>query len=199
MLNAGKTTNFIFKIENTNLNDRDISRINSIDTRSKIKDRIEEIHHNKGTFKFIRTEKQIFSNNLVLIDSLLPQILSEIVFNFYTSNYSKLSDLINVIEQKNPLGFDISNEHQFYNYKIKRFLTDIALGMMPSKVWTGKYDATGGYLIVKEDGGILCYHIYIFTLLLLYLYLPTMLSFMIFKKWYFLIFKFKIWILLFHY
>lgn len=48
----------------------------------------------------------------------------------------------------------------FYNYKIKRFLTDVALGMMPSKVWTGEYDATGGYLIVKSDGEILCYHIY---------------------------------------
>jgi type II restriction enzyme len=32
--------------------------------------------------------------------------------------------------------------------------------MMPSKVWTGKYDATGGYLIVKENGDVLCYHIY---------------------------------------
>lgn len=32
--------------------------------------------------------------------------------------------------------------------------------MMPSKVWTGELDATGGYLIVKEDGEILCYHIY---------------------------------------
>ncbi|MCB0745699.1 MAG: HpaII family restriction endonuclease, partial [Ignavibacteriae bacterium] len=48
----------------------------------------------------------------------------------------------------------------FYEYKIKRFLTDVALGMMPSKVWTGKYDATGGYLIVKENGDVLCYHIY---------------------------------------
>jgi type II restriction enzyme len=32
--------------------------------------------------------------------------------------------------------------------------------MMPSKVWSGEYDATGGYLVVKNDGEILCYHIY---------------------------------------
>lgn len=31
---------------------------------------------------------------------------------------------------------------------------------MPSVVWDGQYDATGGYLIVKEDGDVLCYHIY---------------------------------------
>ena len=32
--------------------------------------------------------------------------------------------------------------------------------MTPSKVWNGIYDATGGYLVVKENGDVLCYHIY---------------------------------------
>lgn len=134
--------------------------INCIDSRSKIKDRIEAITAKGGHFKFTNTENKIFSNNLVLIDSSLPQITAEIIFHFFTSNDSKTIDLVSDIEKKNPLNFDVSNEHQFYTYKIKRFLTDIALGMMPSKVWTGEYDATGGYLIVKEDGEILCYHIY---------------------------------------
>ena len=31
---------------------------------------------------------------------------------------------------------------------------------MPFKVWTGKYDATGGYIVVKEDGDIVSYHTY---------------------------------------
>ena len=31
---------------------------------------------------------------------------------------------------------------------------------MPGSVWTGQLDATGGYLVVKEDGEVLCYHIY---------------------------------------
>ncbi|TYA86864.1 HpaII family restriction endonuclease, partial [Seonamhaeicola marinus] len=111
-------------------------------------------------FVFVKTERKIFSNNLVLIDSLLPEILSQIVFDFYSSEFSNLTDLVNKTADKNPLNFDIENEHKFYEYKIKRFLTDVALGMMPSKVWTGKYDATGGYLIVKENGDVLCYHIY---------------------------------------
>ena len=32
--------------------------------------------------------------------------------------------------------------------------------MVPTTVWTGKLDSTGGYLVVKENGEILCYHIY---------------------------------------
>jgi len=160
LLNAGKTTNFIYRICGLSLTDKEIFEINNIDSRSKIKDRIQIITNRGGQFEFIQTEKKVFSNNLVLIDSSLPKITAEIVFRFFSSNLSKTKHLVTEIEKQNPLKFDISNEHKFYNYKIKRLLTDVALGMMPSQVWTGEYDATGGYLIIKEDGAILCYHIY---------------------------------------
>ena len=160
LLNAGKTTNFIFKISNTKLTSSQIEDINSISSRSKIMDRINAVVDSNGQFDFVKTEKQVFSNNLILIDSKLPEILSQIVYEFYSSKKSSILDLVENTNSKNPLNFDVSNEHKFYEYKIKRFLTDIALGMMPSKVWTGQYDATGGYLIVKENGDVLCYHIY---------------------------------------
>lgn len=160
LLNAGKTTNFIFKISNLKLSEVEIRKLNSIDSRSKIMDRINSVLESKGQFHFIKTEKRIFSNNLILIDSKLPEILSQIVYEFYSSKNSSVSDLVENTNSKNPLNFDISDNHKFYEYKIKRFLTDIALGMMPSKVWTGQYDTTGGYLIVKDNGAILCYHIY---------------------------------------
>ncbi len=160
LLNAGKTTNFIYKILGLSLTEKEIEEINSIKTRNKIMDRIVEIRSKGGEYKFVKTERKVFSNNLILIDSLLPDILSQIVFDFYSSEFSHMTDLVNKIASENPLSFDTENEHKFYEYKIKRFLTDVALGMMPSQVWTGKYDATGGYLIVKEDGDVLCYHIY---------------------------------------
>ncbi|GGG34282.1 HpaII family restriction endonuclease [Bizionia arctica] len=165
ILNAGKTTNFIFKISGA-IDEMEIERINSMLVKrgkkesADLKGRVKAIYSNNKELIFFKTERQIFSNNLILIDSRLPEILSQIVYEFYSSNNSKIFDLVEKIRTKNPLEFDISNKHQFYEYKIKRFLTDIALGMMPSKVWTGNYDATGGYLIVKENGDILCYHIY---------------------------------------
>jgi len=160
LLNAGETTNFIFKIVDAEINQKEIDEINNISSRSKIKDRILEIKNKGGKFEFVKTQRTIFSNNLILIDSLLPQILSNIVLVFYSSSHSNTEDLVKLTEDENPLKFDTTDKHLFYSYKIKRFLTDIALGMMPSKVWTGEYDATGGYLIVKADGEILCYHIY---------------------------------------
>lgn len=160
LLNAGKTTNFIYKLNKLNLSAKQILEINAIDTSSKIKDRIKELQKLKGKFLFVNPESSVFENNLVLIDSSLPKIISEILFLFFTSSFSNTSDLVNEISKTNPLGFNLENNHPFYSYKIKRFLTDIALGMMPSKVWIGELDATGGFLVVKDDGEILCYHIY---------------------------------------
>jgi type II restriction enzyme len=160
LLNAGKTTNFIYKIENLNLTAEQIAEINAIDTRSKIKDRIEKIKNMKGKLQFDKVESPVFENNLVLIDSALPKIISDMLLLFFSYNLSKISDLVFEISKQNPLNYNLENNHPFYPYKIKRFLTDIALGMMPATVWTGELDATGGYLVVKENGEVLCYHIY---------------------------------------
>lgn len=160
LLNAGKTTNFIFKVDNLTLTQNQIYEINAIDTRSKIKDRIEKISKLGGNLSFQKTESSIFGNNLVLIDSALPKIIAESLHLFFTSTFSTIVELTNQISAKNPLDYNLETNHPFYSYKIKRFLTDIALGMMPSKVWTGELDATGGYLVVKENGEVLCYHIY---------------------------------------
>lgn len=160
LLNAGKTTNFIFQVIDFNPTITEIKEINKIDTKSKIKDRIESIKLKGGNLIFNALEQAVFKNNLVLIDSLLPNILADLIKTFYTSNLSSIKDLTHSINGANPLQFDTQFAHTFYDYKIKRFLTDVALGMTPSKVWNGIYDATGGYLIVKENGDVLCYHIY---------------------------------------
>ena len=160
LLNAGKTTNFIFKVRNTNLSQEEIKAINSIDSRSKIMDRINSIEEKGGSLQFSSTERTVFGNNLILIDSKLPEILSQVVLEFYSSTSSSIPELVEKTASENPIHHDNSGEHQFYEYKMKRFLTDVALGMMPSVVWTGQYDATGGYLIIKENGDVLCYHIY---------------------------------------
>lgn len=160
LLNAGKTTNFIYQLNSFNPTQEEIEEINNISTSKKIKDRIVAITGKGGNLTFTTLEQNIFKNNLVLIDSLLPNILAEIIKTFFTSNLSTTVELTANINRTNPLNYDTQFAHTFYEYKIKRFLTDVALGMTPSKVWTGIYDATGGYLIVKDTGEVLCYHIY---------------------------------------
>lgn len=48
----------------------------------------------------------------------------------------------------------------FYTYKLKTLLCAIALGMVPSKPWYGREDANGGYIVVKDDGNVVCFFLY---------------------------------------
>ena len=160
LLNAGRSTNFIYKIIG-NLSKKDIRDINAINTRSKVKDRLSAIYERGASLRFREQYNRTFENNLILIDSSLPKILGSLVLDFYgESNRTTLRELTDALKQQNPLHFDIGQNHIFYEYKIKRFLTDIALGMKPATVWQGEYEVKGGYLIVKENGDIVCYHIY---------------------------------------
>lgn len=160
LFNSSQGSNFIYKIVGKSFTETEINAINEIETQSKIQDRVKAILSKGANLKFTTTEGGIFHNNLVLIDSLLPQIIASIILDFNSTSTSKLAELVRNIETQNPLDYDISNNHNYYNYKVKRLLTDIALGMLPTSVWTGELDATGGYLVVKDNGEILCYHIY---------------------------------------
>ena len=82
------------------------------------------------------------------------------ILDFYSSDKNKVAHLLDKLNSKNPIKYDDKSEQPFYEYKIKRLLSDVALGMTPSSTWNGIIDATGGYLVVKEDGDVLCYHIY---------------------------------------
>lgn len=160
LLNASKSTNFQYKLKG-NLSADEIEEINAIVGASKVKNRLFAIQEKGIKLEFAQIIKNTFKNNLALIDSLLPNILSEILLDFYSKSQNKsMNDLVAEMKRKNPLNFDLSQRHNFYEYKIKKFLTDTALGMTPAKVWNGEYNATGGYLIVKEGGEIICYHIY---------------------------------------
>ncbi|MEP6804585.1 MAG: HpaII family restriction endonuclease [Flavobacterium sp.] len=166
LFNAVQSSNFIYEVMGVEMTNEEINEINSLFIKRKnkllrdVKRRTKTIFQKGGNLLFIGVEKPVFSNNLMLIDSLLPNILSQIVIPYYLGDSALITELVNNIEKANPLNFDITNKHEFYRYKMKRFLTDTALGMLPGKVWNGKYDATGGYLVVKEDGDILCYHLY---------------------------------------
>ncbi|MRN39101.1 HpaII family restriction endonuclease [Neisseria sp. N95_16] len=113
------------------------------------------------------------ANNLVLIDSKLPEILAEMLYQYYSGNAVSTADLSARVCTKDPNGYDYSNNHQFYEYKIKRLLCGAALGMRPAEIWHGKYDATGGYLVVRQDGEIVCYHLYSHNQFEDYLFLNT--------------------------
>lgn len=173
LLNASQATNFTYSIMGDKLHDTEINRINSISTKSKIQDRIKAIVKTGSKLIFKEVGNSIFKNNLQLVDSFLPNILAEMVLDYFSTERKDIKEITEEVTRNNPSGYDLSHNHKFYEHKMKCFLTDVALGMMPTVVWTGEYEANGGYLVVKEDGDVLCYHFYNRNLFENYLYSNT--------------------------
>lgn len=160
LFNASQSTNFTYKVTSKNIDEDKLMTINSIDGKSKIIRRVQKIIEQNNNLKYFNVANENFLCNLQLIDSNLPLILSELLVYCYNENKSKLSDLLEIIEEKNPLKYNLKINKEFYRYKLKKFLVDVALGMRATDPWSGKFDATGGYIVVKESGELLCYHVY---------------------------------------
>ncbi len=170
LLNAGKTTNFVFKV--TNLNVNKIENINSIEGKAKIQDRLKSIINNGGTLSFDKVFKDTFRKNLRKIDTAFPKFLAQMLQDFFLGKANKISDLVNILDNK-AFGesFDLSKSD--YKFKMKSFLEASTLGMVPSKIWDGFTNADGGYIIVKNNGEVVCYHLYNRNEFLTYLYENT--------------------------
>lgn len=64
--------------------------------------------------------------------------------------------MIEYVANTNPLH----QRKEFYFHKIKDLLCAVALGMQPATEWDGNDEANGGYIIVKNNGDVVAYHIY---------------------------------------
>ncbi len=157
LLNASGATNFSFVVQGySGVSDE----VNSIDGKSKMRDRMRYISDHGGSLKLASVDSPVFKKNLSKIDTIFPEIMAEIVKAYYSGKGSTMEELVTGVveneEFKQKYGYDKGD----YEYKIKNFLVSIALGMTPKKEWDGFTKAHGGYIVVKEDGEIVCYHLY---------------------------------------
>jgi len=161
LLNASPATNFVFRVVGEPMSKGEIESINAIETRSKILDRIAEIDQSGRHLQFERLENATFEDNLRMLDGDLPKLLAEML------KTSTMRNITNFVGLAKPVGValfgdrdDSERAEEIVRYKLKHLLVSVALGLMPSKPWDGRYEANGGYIIVKESGDIVAYHFY---------------------------------------
>ncbi|RIY31833.1 restriction endonuclease [Psittacicella melopsittaci] len=161
LLNAGKTTNFIYEL--TDSHPDLVKEINSIykvsggKNHTDVKGRINRLSEKGVSLTYNKMNNQVFTDNLVLIDSNMDKIISQTLLYFYRDGISNCDEIVEKLEQDNPMSYGNVNA---YRYKFKKFLTAVALGMKPATVWDGVDEATGGYIVVTKEGNVLAYHIY---------------------------------------
>ena len=157
LINAGKTTNFIYEVTGPVTD----SVMNEFNTCSKMfRDRFAVLARTGCDIAYSGMENDTFESNLLLIDGDLPKICANMLKAFFADGTAIVSTSLNNMVATNPMGYNLTKGHPFYHYKFKKLLSECALGMLPSKTWDGTADATGGYIVVREDGEVLCYHLF---------------------------------------
>lgn len=158
LLNAGIPTNITYKIIGNTLSDDKIKEINAINEHLP---RMQAILDNGCYLEYSNIEHRTFRNNLLFLDTCMPQFIADcLIVDSMSNATSAIKDAVEKVALANPFNFSGSNVVAFYEHKMKVLLLDAALGMTPATEWNGHYDANGGYLVVRKDGEIVCYHFY---------------------------------------
>ena len=154
LLNASSNTNFVFKVQGLSITQLDC--INSIDTRTKVKDRISAIYKNGGSLCFKKIEQTTMAYNLNLIDGIIPELVSFMLIEFYKNRYNNIDENLKQVYEK--FGKNFGTDLNGLKIKVKRLLVAILLGFFAGTKWDGKYLANGT-IIIKSDGEQVVYHI----------------------------------------
>ena len=174
LLNAGKNTRFTYEI--TGITDKEMDAINSIDktvAKEYMVERMRALFEHSETVTYYGMRSDVFEDNLIMIDSRLPELYGNMILNHFKFIEDKVYDcglLCEMLEITNPLNYRKSD---IYKYKVKKLLCAAALGMTPGTEWDGLDNASGGYIIIKKDGDIVCYHLYNRNFFEEYLYRKT--------------------------
>lgn len=154
ILNASTSTNIKYKVTGRRLTPEEIDELNKLDPIPKFR-RLAELGCD---IEFDGIPSETFNFNLQMVSSILPAVLAEMVKLYYKGATGVISELTDLVAEEDLI--QTLDNKTLLRHLIKDLLTMSALGMKPASKWSGIEEATGGYIIVKDDGDIVCYHIY---------------------------------------
>lgn len=158
ILNASSATMFLYAVTGNRLTDGQIEEINSIEGHLP---RMKALLDCGCKLEYKDIESKTFKNNLLFMDCCMPRFIAECLLAYsMPGSKSHVKDVVGIIAKRNPFEYTGEYITEFYEHKMKVLLIDSALGMTPATPWIGRYDANGGYIVVRDDGEIVCYHFY---------------------------------------
>jgi len=158
LLNPGMPTNITYKVVGGNITDQELEEINAVEDHLP---RMQAMLDKGYQLEYYEIAHKTFKNNLLFLDMCMPELVARcLILGSMPNLGTSTKEIVEAVAKENPFGYTGSNVVGFYEHKIKVLLLDTALGMTSAKEWNGHYDANGGYLVVKSDGDIVCYHFY---------------------------------------
>lgn len=158
LFNAGSSSQYLYKL--TGCDDNLMEEFNAISENggrgwSKCKAYLAE--HNIS-MEFARTQNPIYNDNLFLIRESMAKIMAWCVKDrlIDSAGHFEVMETVERMIEANPLA--VSGAPIYYEKAIKDFLMAGFTGMTAGKAWDGKEQVNGGYIVVMDDGDVLCYH-----------------------------------------
>jgi len=156
ILNASQKTNFVYNIVDLELNDKEIDELNSKNPKTIIN----TIMKNGGALRYSNINDKTFESNIKSIDSLLPDILAQLLLYTYRSGVKGIKEVFDSVNLIIPNGY---TEEQFNIYALKRLKSMIYLSattMITNDDFYKGDRIDGGMIIVKVNGELICYDLY---------------------------------------
>lgn len=161
LLDGGRTANLKLEQGGIKFAVPAVNKINALpQSPNEVAERMLMIERLGGILRYSDVADRIFRCNLQMIDLHFPRILTEMVRTMHLDGITRISELTEIMKQRNPLKIkdELISKHGFYEYKIKQFLIALTLGMRPAKLYKGEDTAIEGLLFMNGDGDIMCYH-----------------------------------------
>ncbi len=159
LFNAGSSSQFLYKL--SSCNDRLMDEFNAIrEGESRAWSKCRDILIVNGIDAcFEKTQNPIYEENLFLVRESMAQIMAwcakDRLIDSLTGEHN-VKETVDRMAQINPLN--VPNPNIYYEKAMKDFLIAGFTGMTAGKPWDGKEQVNGGYIVVMDDGDILCYH-----------------------------------------
>ncbi len=162
LLNASQATLFRFRVKG--ITEADACRLNAYRGPTRYRERMRELLRLGAEIKPAGMRSTTFFRNLLMLDDGLPDIIARLLLLWRQQELEvegglslPLSRLCDLLAKRNPRGYP---DTSLYRHKVCRLLHASALGMLPGSPWEDRDDATGGVIVVKENGELVAFYVY---------------------------------------
>ncbi len=158
LFNAGSSSQFLYKL--SGCDDALMQEFNSISegTGRGWKLCRKYICDHNLMLSYCRTQNPIYDENLFLVRESMSKIMAWCVKHRLIDSTAdnKVKETVERMIAVNPLN--VPNPAVYYEKAVKDFLMAGFTGMTAGYKWDGKEQVNGGYIVVMDDGDVICYH-----------------------------------------
>ena len=158
LFNAGSSSQYLYKL--AGCDDAMMDEFNAItENGGRGWSKCKAYLSNHGiSMEFARTQNPIYNDNLFLVRESMAKIMAWCIKDrlIDSPRHFEVMETVERMIVANPLG--VPAARVYYEKAIKDFLMAGFTGMTAGKEWDGKEQVNGGYIVVMDDGDVICYH-----------------------------------------